>query len=99
MDLRDIATLDLHDATLVSVQLDWPKRHCRFVIRPVSQAPSQPHSLDFCDVTLLHIPQQRLWGRSVSINSASFDSGVVAIEMQSGDVIEITATSVSYGAL
>ena len=87
-------SLDLHDATLLSLAFDWSMSELRCLVRLVSSG-SQTICIVFREVRLAKIPAGHPWGKSSSINSwvqAGIDAGVaVRIEMQSGDVIEVLA--------
>jgi hypothetical protein len=88
----------LHDATLVQIVVDWEKAELQMVLTP-----SQIYT-KHTRVTLiasgsknLSCPRQNAWGESVSINhvNANAKNGQVLlqIEMQSGDMIEVSCNS------
>lgn len=84
----------MHDWTLVSLRLDWKTGQVTLDLRN----PASNHvSLIATDVSLLHVPRVAEWGPSVSVNSVSgpneLEDGCqhLKIEMQSGDIIAITA--------
>lgn len=87
-------SVDLHDATLLSLSFDWPKNELRCLVRPVSPTPKMI-CIVFSDVQLVKIPASHPWGMSSSINSSTHrkvDAGIaINIEMQSGDTIEVLA--------
>lgn len=87
-------TLDLHDATLLALDFNWLDSKLRCLIRHVSTT-SNMICVIFNDVQLVRIPSVHPWGMSASINSwiyEELDVGVSSsIEMQSGDIIEVTA--------
>lgn len=88
---------NFHDWTLLALDFDWAAA-C------VSVRICGPGSVDRAllaeDVSLLLVPRQLPWGRSVSINGVQVtdvpDSGckTMEIEMQSGDLIKIEAARV-----
>lgn len=87
-----IQDIDLHDATLLAVQVDWEDGTCTAEIR---HGTAGSCVLRFSAVSHLTLPRKQGWGPSVSINSFSrASSGLYEIEMQSGDVIEIEAADV-----
>jgi hypothetical protein len=78
--------IDLHDATLVSIHLDWASGIASMVLRA---SPGVELHLTVSDCTELVVPRHGVCGRSVSVLSASFIDGEaeggVVVEMQSGD--------------
>lgn len=78
---------DLHDATLVSVHLDWATGLAILAFRASTSAVQ----LTVTACTELVAPRREEWGRSVSVLSVSYIDGNpehgVRIEMQSGDVL------------
>lgn len=90
--------LPLHDAVVRTIEIDWEKKLCRFRLSVVSRS-SNDALLAFEGVTWLSMPHNEPWGSSSSVNSGSGASGSFRIEMQSGDIIEITATSYAFAIL
>jgi len=86
-----ISLKDLHDATLVNLELDWASGDLSFNFRP-SIMGSPTLCLAAHGLTLLKCPREYPWGRSVSVNTARADDLdgkiLLLVEMQSGDVIE-----------
>ena len=86
----------MHDWTLLSLEVDWGTGEVRLGI----ESPSGQTSIRALDLYELRVPRARAWGPSVSINavegpSAQKDGRLrLAIEMQSGDLIEIVARSI-----
>ena len=86
----------MHDWTLLSLEVDWGDGEVRLCIK----SPSGLTSIRAFDLYELRVPRARTWGPSVSINavdgpSPQEDGRVrLAIEMQSGDLIEIVARSI-----
>jgi hypothetical protein len=88
--------LPLHDATLTDVHLDWLAGTCALLLSRTSGQ----YELRFNGVSDLAIPRRQPWGPSVSINSLRKDSsGLFEIEMQSGDILRISASSWSFSDL
>ena len=83
--------MNLHDATLLSVQADWAQGTAVVVLQVADV--EEPLRVRAAGVTDLRMPHERPWGPSVSVNSWHIASGVLSIEMQSGDTITITAQS------
>ena len=87
---------NLHDATLLSLAIDWHKRElcCTFSVFPEATVRLIARSL-----TLLKAPRNEPWGPSVSVNevrTVKLDAmTLLSIEMQSGDVIEVCAQDVT----
>jgi hypothetical protein len=85
-----IDDIDLHDATLIEVRLNWGDGTC---VAEIDHRSLGRCVLGFSAVSHLTLPRKQSWGRSVSINSFSAPgSGQYEIEMQSGDLIRIEAT-------
>ncbi len=83
--------LPLHDAVLHTIQVDWAARSC---VLTLDTSEADNCQLVFAGVTELVLPRHEPWGPSASINSlASGDPTNFTIEMQSGDVLSIDATS------
>ena len=88
---------ELHDATLVSVRLDWATGIAVFSAR--AALPDAPEvSVTAEGVTNLQCPREQPWGESVSINEVRgpvpHEKGSrLEVEMQSGDVLLVEARS------
>lgn len=95
MTLSEIESLPLHDATLEAVEVRWAEGLCTVSLK----LSSGKHLLKFGGVTMAAIPHRAPWGPSVCVNGASARDGVVSIEMQSGDTIEIAAEEVTFSAI
>lgn len=86
----------MHDWTLVSMTFDWQAASVTLCLRNPS---SETVSLVAENVVNLSMPRRDEWGRSASVNEVagpalrSDGTQTLRIEMQSGDVIEITADS------
>lgn len=85
----------MHDWTLNSVTLDWRSGNTRLdLLSPRGEAVLLAHA-----TSEVHVPRRMEWGPSVSINCvhgpAQREDGLfrLAIEMQSGDRIELVAAS------
>ena len=94
---NDIGALGLHDATLNGVEILWKEGRCLIHLNVWSDQTqsSTPCTLEFVDVTSVVVPKSEPWGPSVSVNNAKFSDGKFNIEMQSGDIIAVTAKSFS----
>lgn len=95
MTPSEVAALPLHDSKLLSVEVLWSEARCRIRLL----LPSGKHLLEFANVSMIRISQKTPRGSSISVNGASETGGVIAIEMQSGDTIEIAATEWDFSAL
>jgi hypothetical protein len=86
----------MHDWTLRSLEVDWGAGEVRLCV----DSPSGQTGVRAIDLYELRVPRAQAWGPSVSINSVDGPSPQedgrvrVAIEMQSGDLIEIVARSI-----
>jgi hypothetical protein len=85
------SAISLHDAVLSDLRLDWKQGEC-FV--RVSRVAGEDETLIFSGVRELNAPRQNPWGPSESINQfREIGEGQFEIEMQSGDVLKIVASS------
>jgi hypothetical protein len=84
---------DLHDATLQTIEVNWPEATCKFNLGLWGQ---QASVLVFREFKRIVIPRELDWGPSSSLLSfkATAD-GQFRVEMQSGDVISVFAESFS----
>lgn len=94
---------ELHDATLLSVALDWRSGTAALHFRTANV--SAPNAVISGIATrLLQCPREMMWGPSVSVNRTMFEeSGVdgvprLEIEMQTGDVIVLVAERIEFVA-
>lgn len=81
----------LHDATLLSIQMDWSQRTC---VLEFAGAPRIPNAfkLIFSEVSQLHVEARQSWGPSVSVLAAHQDgANSWRLTMQSGDSIRVEA--------
>lgn len=95
MTPAEVEALPLHESKLLSVEVLWSEARCRIRLL----LPSGKHLLEFANVTMVRISRTTPWVSSLSVNGASENAGVVTIEMQSGDTIEIAATEFEFSAL
>ncbi len=90
-----ITLSDLHDATLESISFDWAAAvvFVRFKVHGIGAA-----GFEAKDVFNVNCPRLLPWGPSNSVNSVELQaqSGCqcLTIEMQSGDVLEISCREV-----
>ena len=96
-----INSLPLHDAVLRSVEYSWQQKNCRVSLSVFVDAgkDARPHTLEFHGVTSISLPHHESWGPSAFIHSASQGDGAYKIQMQSGDVLEVTASGFTFSAL
>ena len=81
----------LHDATLLSVALDWEKAEVKVLVLLLGGIPA---TLAFHKVTAAVLHRDQPWGPSNSINEAKEHSaGKYVVEMQSGDALNFSAAS------
>jgi hypothetical protein len=86
-----------HDWTLVDVVFEWAQASVAVALN----GPSSRCVLLAEDVSLLEMPREEPWGRSVSVNSlliddmSDGDKQSLEIEMQSGDVIRVKAKKIT----
>jgi hypothetical protein len=95
MTLAELEKLPLHDATLKSVEVLWAEARCLVSLKLATGN----HVLEFRGITRVEIPREAPWGQSASVNGVSVQGGVVAIEMQSGDTIEVSANEAEFSAI
>jgi hypothetical protein len=81
----------LHDATLLSVALDWEKAEVKMLVLLLGGTPA---TLVFHEVTATVLPRDQPWGPSSSINGVKERGvGTYEVAMQSGDVLQFKAAS------
>ncbi|WP_431256915.1 hypothetical protein ACQ86G_19755 [Roseateles chitinivorans] len=81
--------LRLHDATLLSIEVDYGTGRCELLMHPVGE---DRQILVFDGISALCLPRQAPWGRSSAINALRQpDPQAFEIELQSGDVLRIEA--------
>ena len=89
--------LYLHDATLNTVNLDWPRGIVRLAFTVDVDV---LRIIEATGVTELKCPRLLPWGPSNSVNSSVVktvaDGQCLTIEMQSGDVLEVCCREVAY---
>jgi len=89
----------MHDWTLIGINYTWEKKECVMKFKNCS---SKIVEFTAMDVKNIHIPHVEDWGESVSVNAVigpieSNGALKLKIEMQSGDVISISAKSIDMG--
>jgi hypothetical protein len=83
---------DLHDATLLRIEVDWASSSVVMYIRTGTVGELR---LEVAGASHLEVPHHNPWGPSVSINEVRGPSGLpggpqrLEIEMQSGDVLVV----------
>jgi len=87
---------NIHDWTLVSITTTWNVGDIEFVFKDQKSDIVKGLAYGFTD---LKIPKLQPWGKSVSINSLEItpmenNDKKIRLEMQSGDVIEVTAKNI-----
>jgi hypothetical protein len=91
-DRMEFTALALHDAILQTVAVHWPSATCRILFEPVRV--SEVQELAFAGVTELIVPRQQPWGPSSLVNKVLQPGpGCFQLEMQSGDVIQVRAST------
>jgi hypothetical protein len=91
----DDAISKLHDATLVSLQLNWAERTCELSFEGAPSIPGQ-FSLLFDQVAELRVPMAMPWGPSACVLEASFSGGVASFAMQTGDTVTLVSCNYSF---
>jgi hypothetical protein len=76
--------LDLHDATLETVTVDWRAGTVVFALLTAEEGRVELVVEEFSD---LRVPRELDWGPSVSVLRAVVEGGTLIVEMQSGDVL------------
>ncbi len=81
----------LHDATLLSLTLDWAKAEVKILVLLLGGIPA---TLYFHEVTTALLPRDQPWGPSNSINETKQPSpDEYVVEMQSGEALRFKAAS------
>lgn len=91
----EFTALELHGTILQTVAVHWPSATCRILFEPVGVA--QVQELAFAGVTELIVPRQQPWGPSSFVDKVlQAEPGWFQLEMQSGDVIQVRASTWHY---
>ncbi|QDE91730.1 hypothetical protein BHS06_23635 [Myxococcus xanthus] len=98
MQIAKIGWARLHDATLVSVTMEWASGEAHIRVR-LSEEAARCAEIRVTGSTLLRCPREQPWGPSVSLNEVRLVSlhdarQRLEIEIQSGDVIELEGDAV-----
>ncbi len=92
-----ISLKELHDATFIGLEVDWASGKLRCTFDVGINEKVMVHLLAH-GLTSLNYPRKHPWGPSIFVNSVrtdKFEKGIrLAIEMQSGDVIEANVADV-----
>jgi hypothetical protein len=89
---------DLHDTTLLRIDCEWSKGIVVISLVSEDHSPTQIRIVA-TEVSFLLCPRKYPWGRSDFVNKAKIVNQVggserLAVEMQSGDVIEVEAARI-----
>lgn len=91
--LTDLGSLTLHDATLISLSLEWEEGLFSIAVRGAVRPGTMGARIRWAGVTSVLIRREQPWGPSVSILETQSAAGVDKITMQSGDTIEIVGAT------
>lgn len=85
----------MHDWTMIAIHFDWTTGR---VVVELRNRSSMNVAIVAEGVSRLHVPRLQDWGPSVSINQVRGPTDIgggkrLSVEMQSGDIIEISASS------
>ena len=90
----DLRQLELHDATLEALTLEWEARCCRVRVRGALRAGATGADLEWRALESALIPFSRPWGPSASILDAhTLPDGTDVIMLQSGDLLRLRGRS------
>ena len=102
MDSKAIGELPLHDAIIDRFVVHWAERYVigYFLAYREPERSAEPLRVTWHGIHEFHLPRQAPWGESQRVNSATqlgFDDNFAKfqLEMQSGDVVSITASHFS----
>jgi hypothetical protein len=97
----DIHSLPLHDAIVQEIRVYWNQKQVALTLdvflNPKLKA--KPCELIFYGVTNIEIPHYAPWGESSCINAVRFEENRFQIEMQTGDILSIEASSYEFQKL
>lgn len=91
--LENLASLSLHDATLVSLTVDWAHGTCSIAVQGAVRPGVMGARIRWSGVTAVSLRREQPWGPSVSILETQQAGGTDRITMQSGDEIEIVGAT------
>ncbi len=87
---------EMHDTTLVSILIDWASRSAALHLKSEN---TRVKVLNVSGLRSLEVPMEYPWGPSASINtvahSVSGRDHILAVEMQSGDIIKLMGQDVA----
>lgn len=88
---------ELHDASLLSIEVDWPAKTATLELR----ARENFVTVEVLGITSLMAPRDEPWGPSEQVNGLVWvrsdrpPTSVLEFEMQSGDIVRVAGASVS----
>jgi len=91
--VSDLATIKLHDMSLIRITLEWKAGWCTLEISGAVVPGAAGARLRWSGVTAIEVPRKFPWGPSISILEARGPiDGRYEIIVQSGDTIAVRAT-------
>ncbi len=95
-DYMRFPDLRLHDSVVQSIEYLWEQKSVRITGLLCSKESVQ-FEIGFSEVSVVNITQSEPWGPSVSVNEVRVsEKGAYIIVMQSGDDIQVFASSFAY---
>ena len=95
MEFKD---LPLHDGLVKTISINWSGKSAEIFLdcflMPKQNA--QPCLLTFSGITSINVPMATPWGESNSINIARVQDNIFQIELQSGDTLQLEATTFGF---
>ena len=91
----DFNKLEIHDSSVDKLEYDIEREELVVTGKKWCDSikSTKTYCLVFKHVGSISIPNAQPWGKSNSVNSQTFRDGEYSIELQSGDIIKVCASS------
>ena len=95
MDFND---LPLHDGLVKTISISWSGKSAEIFLDCflMPNQSAQPCILTFSGISSVNVPMTTPWGESSSINTARVQKNTFQIELQSGDTLQLEATTFGF---
>lgn len=93
--------LPLHDRLVKTISINWPGKSAEIFLDCflMTTPNAQPCILTFSGISSVNVPMTAPWGESNSINTARVQKNTYQIELQSGDTLQLEATTFGFDTI
>ncbi|NKW90082.1 hypothetical protein HGG65_10690 [Alteromonadaceae bacterium A_SAG4] len=93
--------LPLHDGLVKTISINWPGKSAEIFLDCflMTNPNAQPCILTFSGISSVDVPMTAPWGESNSINTARVQKNTYQIELQSGDTLQLEATTFGFDTI